>query len=189
MSSKDKNLHDEQNSDQIEIQDIELEKDKSNQCKIELASRIAELEQNLEESKKIERDILLRTQAEIENIRRRTEQYIEKAHKFALEKFLNELLPIIDNLERAIESTNKNDEKTKTIEGLNLTLKTFLDIISKFGIEVISKENIPFDPEIHQAISIIDSTEHKSGNVINIMQKGYTLNKRLLRPAIVTVSK
>ncbi|CAL1329448.1 nucleotide exchange factor GrpE [Candidatus Providencia siddallii] len=191
MNNKDNSFNNEQVSEEEKSQDMQLNQNTTNQETNEenLKKRITELEEVLEKSKKIERDTILRAQAEVENIKRRTEQYIEKAHKFALEKFLSELLPIIDNLERAIESINNNDEKSKTTEGLNLTLKTFLDIISKFGIKSISEENIPFNPEIHQAISMIESSKHKPGNVLNIMQKGYILNNRLLRPAIVTVSK
>jgi molecular chaperone GrpE len=133
---------------------------------------------------------MLRAHAEIENIRRRTEQDIEKAHKFALEKFSNELLPVIDNLERAIEAADRDNEESKAmLEGLDLTLKTFLDAVSKFGIEPVDAANVPFNPEVHQAMTMIESPDHSAGQVINVMQKGYTLNNRLLRPAMVIVSK
>ena len=133
---------------------------------------------------------MLRAHAEIENIRRRTEQDIEKAHKFALEKFSNELLPVIDNLERAIDAADHESEESKAmLEGLNLTLKTFLDAVAKFGIEPVSDINVPFNPDVHQAITMIESPDHQANHVIEVMQKGYTLNNRLLRPAMVIVSK
>ncbi|MEX9869820.1 nucleotide exchange factor GrpE [Providencia huaxiensis] len=197
MSSKDQNMHNEQAFEQNESQKVQAEQEASVQQADELqadeqalAARIAELEQQLEASQKTEREAMLRAHAEIENIRRRTEQDIEKAHKFALEKFSNELLPVIDNLERAIEAADHESEESKAmLEGLNLTLKTFLDAVAKFGIEPVSEVNVPFNPEVHQAMTMIESPDHQANHVIDVMQKGYTLNNRLLRPAMVIVSK
>ncbi|MTC24529.1 MULTISPECIES: nucleotide exchange factor GrpE [unclassified Providencia] len=196
MSSKEQNMHDEQASEQNETQKVQAEQEvDTQQADLQaeeqaLAARIAELEQQLEASRKTEREAMLRAHAEIENIRRRTEQDIEKAHKFALEKFSNELLPVIDNLERAIEAADRDNEESKAmLEGLDLTLKTFLDAVSKFGIEPVDAANVPFNPEVHQAMTMIESQDHSAGQVINVMQKGYTLNNRLLRPAMVIVSK
>lgn len=197
MSSKDQNMHDEQASEQNESQKVQVEQEVDVQQADELqadeqalAARIAELEQQLEASQKTEREAMLRAHAEIENIRRRTEQDIEKAHKFALEKFSHELLPVIDNLERAIDAADHESEESKAmLEGLNLTLKTFLDAVAKFGIEPVSEVNVPFNPEVHQAMTMIESPDHQANHVINVMQKGYTLNNRLLRPAMVIVSK
>ncbi|MDF7670570.1 nucleotide exchange factor GrpE [Orbaceae bacterium ESL0721] len=152
--------------------------------------RIAELEKELQVAKKNESEAAIRARAEIENVRKRVEQDVEKAHKFALEKFSNELLPVIDNLERALESTDKsNPEHKAMIEGLELTLKSFLDTVKKFGIEVVSTEGDQLNPEFHQAISMVESPEHKSGQIVNTIQRGYTLNGRLLRPAMVVVAK
>ena len=196
MSSKEQNMHDEQASEQNETQKVQAEQEvDTQQADLQaeeqaLAARIAELEQQLEASRKTEREAMLCAHAEIENIRRRTEQDIEKAHKFALEKFSNELLPVIDNLERAIEAADRDNEESKAmLEGLDLTLKTFLDAVSKFGIEPVDAANVPFNPEVHQAMTMIESPDHSAGQVINVMQKGYTLNNRLLRPAMVIVSK
>lgn len=196
MSSKEQNMHDEQASEQNETQKVQAEQEvETQQADLQaeeqaLAARIAELEQQLEASRKTEREAMLRAHAEIENIRRRTEQDIEKAHKFALEKFSNELLPVIDNLERAIDAADRESEESKAmLEGLDLTLKTFLDAVSKFGIVPVDEANVPFNPEVHQAMTMIESPNHSAGQVINVMQKGYTLNNRLLRPAMVIVSK
>ncbi len=196
MSSKDQNMHDEQASEQNETQkvqaeqEVELQQQELQADEQALAARIAELEQQLEASRKTEREAMLRAHAEIENIRRRTELDIEKAHKFALEKFSNELLPVLDNLERAIEAADHESEESKAmLEGLDLTLKAFTNAIAKFGIEVVGDTNVPFNPEVHQAMTMIESPDHQSGQVINVMQKGYTLNSRLLRPAMVIVSK
>ncbi|KAA8997762.1 nucleotide exchange factor GrpE [Affinibrenneria salicis] len=152
--------------------------------------RIAELEAQLKELQQRERDSLLRAKAEVDNIRRRTEMDIEKAHKFALEKFAGELLPVIDNLERALDTADKsNDALAAMVEGVELTLKSLLDAVRKFGIEVVADVNVPFNPEIHQAMTMLESADHQPNHVMMVMQKGYTLNGRLLRPAMVAVSK
>ncbi|MCE1685663.1 nucleotide exchange factor GrpE, partial [Enterobacter hormaechei] len=99
-----------------------------------------------------ERDAMLRARAEVENIRRRTELDVEKAHKFALEKFANELLPVIDNLERALEAADRTNEALlPMVEGIELTLKAFIDAVGKFGVEVVGDTDVPFNPEVHQA--------------------------------------
>lgn len=200
MSSKDHKVHDEQASKQKELkksqkneakeQAIETEQPVSSTEEVLIDPRITELEQQLLEAQKREREALLRAKAEVENIRRRTEQYVEKAHKFALERFANELLPVIDNLERAIELVNReNAESMSMLEGLELTLKSFLATVGKYGIKVVAEKNVVFNPELHQAMTMIDSEEHEPNQVIDVMQKGYTLNGRLLRPAMVIVSK
>ncbi|QIQ20751.1 nucleotide exchange factor GrpE [Zophobihabitans entericus] len=154
------------------------------------AQQIQTLEKELQAAKKNESEAMMRARAEVDNIRRRVEQDVEKAHKFALEKFSVELLPVIDNLERALEATDKNNPELKaTIEGLELTLKSFLDTVKKFGVEVVKAENETLNPDLHQAISMVESPEHQSGKIINAIQKGYTLNGRLIRPAMVIVAK
>ncbi|WP_413739086.1 nucleotide exchange factor GrpE [Sodalis sp. RH21] len=152
--------------------------------------RIAVLEARLEELQQRERDSLLRAKAEMENVRRRSELDVEKAHKFALEKFAGELLPVIDNLERGLDMADKsNSELTPLIEGIELTLKSLLDVVRKFGIEVVAETHVPFDPSVHQAMTMLESADHEPNHVMMVMQKGYTLNGRLLRPAMVAVSK
>ncbi|UDG80319.1 nucleotide exchange factor GrpE [Candidatus Annandia pinicola] len=134
-------------------------------------------------------DINLRAKAEVENMRRRNQKEIEKIHKFALEDFMYELLPTIDNLEKSVEIAKNNKINDAIIEGIKLTLKSFLDTISKFGVDIIGNVNDNFDPKLHQAISIQESNEIKNDKIIKVMQKGYSINKRLLRPAMVIVSK
>ncbi|KAA8726300.1 nucleotide exchange factor GrpE [Ewingella americana] len=152
--------------------------------------RIAELENQLKEAQQRERDSLLRAKAEVENIRRRTELDIEKAHKFALEKFSGELLPVIDNLERALDLADKsNADLAALVEGVELTLKSLLDAVRKFGLEVVGDIHVPFNPELHQAMTLMESEDLAPNHVMMVMQKGYTLNGRLLRPAMVAVSK
>ncbi|WP_099073682.1 nucleotide exchange factor GrpE [Proteus alimentorum] len=203
MSSKEQNVHEEQVSkekegmgsvmdeSQEQVMTEEAQADFNAQAElVEALARIDSLEKQLEQSQKTEREAMARALAEVENVRRRTQQDIEKAHKFALEKFSNELLPVLDNLERALSAADHENESLKPmIEGLELTLKSFLDAVRKFGIEVVEEKNVVFNPEVHQAMTLIDSPEHDSNHVVDVMQKGYTLNGRLLRPAMVIVSK
>ncbi|MCL9643053.1 nucleotide exchange factor GrpE [Rahnella victoriana] len=192
MSSKEHKTPDEQVSEELnQEQELQVEAETQAADVVDPRDeRIAELEAQLKELQQRERDSLLRAKAEVENIRRRTELDIEKAHKFALEKFSGELLPVIDNLERALDLADKsNSELAGLIEGVELTLKSLLDAVRKFGMEVVGDIHVPFNPELHQAMTMMESEELEPNHVMMVMQKGYTLNGRLLRPAMVAVSK
>ncbi|KEY44262.1 heat shock protein GrpE [Pantoea agglomerans] len=190
MSSKEQNTPNEQVSDEIQ-QDQQQPQEAETAAEVDPRDeRIAQLEAELAQSQTGVRDAQLRAQAEIENIRRRAEMDVEKAHKFALEKFANELLPVIDSLERALEVANKEDPQLASmIEGIELTLKGLLGAVRKFGVEVVGETGVPFNPEVHQAMSMMESEEFEPNHVMLVMQRGYTLNGRLLRPAMVAVSK
>ena len=152
--------------------------------------KIANLEAQLAEAETRERDSVLRIKAEMENLRRRTELDVEKAHKFALEKFVNELLPVLDSLDRALEVADKdNDAMEPMIEGIELTRKSMLDVVAKFGVQVVADIDVPMDPNVHQAIAMVESDDVAAGNVLMVMQKGYTLNGRTIRAAMVSVAK
>lgn len=193
MSSKEQNIPNEQVSEetlndqqQVEGTQQAAETDVNNQ----FIERIAELEGQLVQLQQQERENVLRARADVENVRRRAEQDVEKAHKFALEKFSVKLLPVIDNLERALASADKqNPDLTPLIEGVELTLKSMLDTVRKFGVDVVEETNVPFNPELHQAMTMLESAEHQANHVMMVMQKGYTLNGRLIRPAMVAVAK
>ncbi|KEY57079.1 nucleotide exchange factor GrpE [Serratia sp. DD3] len=191
MSSKEQKTPNEQVSDEMEQQAQHDETMLDMMEGVDLrAERIAELETQLAEAHQHERESLLRAKAEMENIRRRSELDVEKAHKFALEKFSGDLLPVIDSLERALELADKNNaELVPMIEGIELTLKSMLDAVRKYGIEVVGDINVPFNPDVHQAMTLLESADHQPNHVMMVMQKGYTLNGRLLRPAMVAVSK
>ncbi|AUX95518.1 nucleotide exchange factor GrpE [Mixta gaviniae] len=194
MSSKDQKTPNEQVSDEIEMEQQQNDSAETAEAEAEVVDprdeRIAQLEEQLAGLQNGVRDAQLRAQAEIENIRRRTEQDVEKAHKFALEKFANELLPVIDSLERALEVADKNNpELSAMIEGIELTLKSLLAAVRKFGVEVVGEINVPFNPDVHQAMSMMESEEVAPNHVMMVMQRGYTLNGRLLRPAMVAVAK
>jgi molecular chaperone GrpE len=147
---------------------------------------IAQLQADVEQA----RDAALRAQADAQNVKRRAEQDVEKARKFALERFCSELLPVVDNLERALEAAPADNEAVKPIaEGVELTLKSFLDALGKFNIAQLYPEGEPFDPQVHQAMSMVENPDVEPNTVIAVMQKGYTLNGRLVRPAMVMVSK
>ncbi len=159
----------------------------------EAEAKIAQLEAALlasEAKVKEQQESVLRAKAEVENMRRRTEQEIDKARKYALNKFAEELLPVIDNLERAIQAADAENEAVKPIlEGVELTHKTFVDVVAKFGLKEINPEGEAFNPEQHQAMSIQESPDHESNTVMFVMQKGYELNGRVIRPAMVMVAK
>ncbi|MCF5899617.1 nucleotide exchange factor GrpE [Aeromonas veronii] len=177
--------------EQVEAQPVEPT-DVDSEVTAEQA-RIAELEAQLEtaiQKAAEERERALRTAAEMENLRRRTELDVEKAHKFALEKFANELLPVLDNLERAIELADKENEALKPmIEGVELTLKSMQSGVAKFGLVALDPINQPFDPNAHQAMSMVPSADVAPNTVIAVMQKGYDLNGRVIRPAMVMIAK
>ncbi|MBB1269854.1 nucleotide exchange factor GrpE [Shewanella sp. SR44-3] len=155
--------------------------------------RVEELEQLLAESQAAlaeRKDVEMRAAAETQNIRTRAAKDVEQARKFALEKFANELLPVIDNMERALQGTNPEDEATKAIyEGVELTMKGFLTSVEKFGVKQVNPEGDAFNPEHHQAIGMQPSPDFPANTVMMVMQKGYLLNDRLLRPAMVMVSQ
>ncbi|MFM5712372.1 nucleotide exchange factor GrpE [Aeromonas allosaccharophila] len=177
--------------EQVEVQPVEPT-DVDSEVTAEQA-RIAELEAQLEtaiQKAAEERERALRTAAEMENLRRRTELDVEKAHKFALEKFAGELLPVLDNLERAIElADNENEALKPMIEGVELTLKSMQSGVAKFGLVALDPLNQPFDPNAHQAMSMVPSADVAPNTVIAVMQKGYDLNGRVIRPAMVMIAK
>ena len=136
------------------------------------------------------KDAAVRAQAEAQNVRRRAEQDVEKAHKFALEKFAKELLPVIDGLEKTVEAElAAGNESTPLREGVEMTMSMLLSSIAKFGVEQVDAVGSTFDPALHEAMSMVESPDAESNTVIAAMQKGYTLNGRLIRPAMVIVAK
>ena len=135
-------------------------------------------------------DQVLRVQAEMQNVRRRAERDVENAHKYALDKFAADLLPVVDNLERALAAIDSADEGQKAVaEGLELTLKSFMEVLVRYKIEAIDPAGQPFDAELHQAVSMVPNPDLEHNTVIDVFQKGYTLNGRLVRPAMVVVSQ
>ncbi|UAA39884.1 nucleotide exchange factor GrpE [Paraneptunicella aestuarii] len=152
----------------------------------ELEAALAKAEATIAEQK----DSVLRAAAEAENARRRASAEVEKAHKFALERFAGELLPVADNLERALLSADPANEALKAVmEGVEITHKSFISTIEKFGLEVVDPQGQAFNPEQHQAMAMQESADFAPNTVMAVMQKGYLINGRLLRPAMVVVSR
>ena len=154
----------------------------------DLAAQLAAAEAEVEALK----DQALRGQAEAENIRRRAARDVENAHKFALEKFASELLPVIDSLEKAVESARGEEgaaDANAIGEGVELSLKLFLDVLEKAGISRVHPVGEPFDPQLHEAMAMVENPDAEPNSVLDVMQAGYTLNGRLVRAAMVVVSK
>jgi molecular chaperone GrpE len=163
-----------------------LEISEEQQRIVELESALAKAEATILEQK----DGVLRAKADMENARRRAEGEVAKARKFALEKFAGELLPVADNLERALQMADTENESLKPmIDGVDITLKSFFGTIDKFGLKVIDPQGEAFNPEQHQAMSMQENADLPANTVMAVMQKGYEINGRLLRPAMVMVSR
>ncbi|WP_157733259.1 nucleotide exchange factor GrpE [Vibrio anguillarum] len=191
---KEEELQQEVVGQEAEVVGTDADIDWNEQAEVdEKESQIAQLEAALLSSEaKIQeqKDSVLRAKAEVENMRRRSEQEIDKARKYALSRFAEELLPVLDNLERTIQAADAENEVVKPlVEGVDLTHKTFIGVVEKFGLKEINPEGETFNPELHQAMSIQESPDHEPNTVMFVMQKGYELNGRVIRPAMVMVSK
>ncbi|MCZ6525517.1 MAG: nucleotide exchange factor GrpE [Gammaproteobacteria bacterium] len=183
-----------------EVQDVEAEQSAAatpeQQPEIEEPLAEASVEdalrqenENLQQQVKDNLEKALLAQAEMENLRKRTARDMENAHKFALDKFTKELLPVIDSLELGLFATDTVEDTDSLKQGMDLTLKKFLDVMQKFGVSVVEAEGEKFDPEKHEAISMQEVDDAEPGTVITVIQKGYELNGRLIRPAMVIVSR
>ncbi|HEX4479460.1 MAG TPA: nucleotide exchange factor GrpE [Rudaea sp.] len=148
-----------------------------------LSDKLAEYENKLGEM----RDVLLRERAEIENQRKRLQRDVEQARRFANERLLGDLLPVYDNLERGLMAEKADSAALR--EGMDLTLKALLKVGETNGLKQIDPLDQPFNPEVHQAMTMVESPGKPPNTVIAVMQKGYVLNDRLLRPALVAISK
>ena len=168
-----------QESDGAEMESVDIETDERSEVEA------------LQEEVAMAKDAALRAQADAINVQRRAEIDVEKARKFALERFANDLLPVVDNLERALESSagSDGDGIAAVVEGVELTLKSLVDVLAKNGITPVDPHGEPFDPQVAQAMSMVENPDVEPNTVIAVMQKGYLLKDRLLRPAMVMVSK
>ena len=182
MSEQAQNLNEEL------VEEVQQETTSTEDPLEEAIARVQELEEQLkaqvEETSKKEQDLLLRTRAEIDNMRRRSEQDVE------LEKFSKDILNTIDNLERALSTpANKEDESIKALfDGVELTLKELLSTVARFGVEPVGAVGETFNPDLHQAISMQPAEGFESNQITTVLQKGYTLNGRVIRPAMVMVA-
>ncbi|AFI46110.1 TPA: nucleotide exchange factor GrpE [Pasteurella multocida] len=187
---KEEQLQEEKHEEQQKTEETEVEAVNGVDPLEEAILRVQELEAQLTEMVKKEQDFLLRSRAEMDNIRRRAEQDVEKAHKFGLEKFSKDILNTIDNLERALATpANLEDESIKSLfDGVELTLKELLATVSRFGVEAVGVVGETFNPEVHQAISMQPMEGFETNQITVVLQKGYLLNGRVIRPAMVMVA-
>ena len=156
------------------------------------SSGLEQLQQELEAARdeaRLNLDKAMRAHAEMENLRKRTARDIENAHKYALDKFVAELLPVLDSMELGLAAADTAGNVDSLREGIDLTLKKFQDVLEKFGIAIIDPQGEKFDPDRHEAVSMQELEGAESGTVVSVMQKGYELNGRLVRPAMVIVAK
>lgn len=197
MSEKDVNAQQQdvelQETPEVAVEDVTPELVEDGVIVDSIEQRIVELEKALAESEstvKAQKDGVLRGKAEVENMRRRVAMDVEKAHKFALNKFASELLPVVDNLDRALSAIDKDDEQFKSVaEGIEMTLTSLMAALEKSGVKEINPVGETFNPELHQAMTMIEVPGAEPNSVIDCMQKGFELNGRLLRPAMVVVAK
>ena len=172
----------------LDDDDVVIEGGVSGEKSDQEGSEVEALEQQLAEQK----EQVLRVQAEMQNVRRRSELDVEKARKFALEKFVKELLPVADSLEKAVESTEaaSGDAVVASFrEGAEMTLGLFLSSLGKFNVKQLNPVGEPFDPQLHEAMSMVPAPDAEPNSVVACIQKGYTLNDRLVRPAMGMIAK
>ena len=162
---------------------IEQAQDKVEQ---DLEALLAEAKAEAEKHK----DMALRVQDDMENLRRRTRMDVESAHKFALEKFVNALIPAMDSMEMGMDAAEKEGATVESIkEGVEMTFKQLLDVLQDFDVSRVDPTGEKFDPQLHEAMTMIPSPDHESNTVVDTIQKGYTLNDRLVRAARVIVAQ
>ena len=179
-------------NEEIEIEATDQEQEEADEAKGQVPDEVAGL---LQENERLKMEVqessdkAVRATAELDNIRKRTSRDIENAHKYALERFVNELLPVVDSMELGINASQSAEDIESLREGMDLTLKMLFDCMSKFGVKTIDPAGEKFDPEWHEAVSMQELEGSKPGQVVTVMQKGYELNGRLVRPAMVVVAK
>lgn len=187
--SRDSNTENEQERNEVPTEDTVEQAQPADAADTEQAdspeARIAALEEEVSKAK----DQALRAAADAQNARRRAEQDAEKARKFALERFVKELLPVVDSLEKALESLQNDEGASVHREGLEMTLKMQHSALEKFGVKQLEPQGEPFDPQYHEAMTMVPNPAMEPNTVMDVLQKGYTLNDRLVRPAMVVVSK
>ena len=185
MSSSNEELKDSTEEENLEAMEEEMAFEEEEIVKSEehLLEQLALAEKKAQENW----EMLLRTKAEMENLRKRTEKDLENAHKYGMEKFVNEMLPVKDSMEMGLAAEEASVESLH--EGMKLTMNMFNSTFEKLGVKEVNPENEPFDPELHQAMTMQEVADVEANTVIAVMQKGYLLNDRLVRPAMVMVSK
>jgi molecular chaperone GrpE len=180
--------HEHENHEEIETEQVAVEQDEALLESPEINADSLEAQLEIAQAKATENwDQYLRAKAEMDNLRRRNAIDVQNAHKYGIEKFVNELLPVIDSMNLGLASKDASAEHLR--EGMELTMNMLQKMMEKLAIEEIDPLNEKFDPEKHQAMTMQPNAEVEPNTVISVMQKGYSLNERLIRPAMVIVSK
>jgi len=194
-SAKDakKDQQQKQHNEEKVDNDLDLKKSKKDVDEKEKNETSAEFLQEqlkkIQDESKENLDKVVRAQAEMENLRKRTVRDVENAHKYALERFINELLPILDSLELGLSASANTKNIDELYKGIELTIEMFNKALEKFGVKTIDPHGEKFNPELHEAVSMQEIEDSESGIIITVMQRGYSLNDRLIRPAMVVVAK
>jgi molecular chaperone GrpE len=189
MSEKEQKLNDELENQTAE-QTVQQAEETLEEAQEAVQEDIAALLEEAKAEAAKHKDMALRVQADMENLRRRTRIDLESAHKFALEKFVNALIPAMDSMEMGMEAAKKEGATVESIsEGVEMTFKQLLDVLQEFNVERIDPTGETFDPKLHEAMTMIPSPEHETNTVVDTIQKGYTLNDRLVRAARVVVAQ
>ncbi len=171
-----------ENSEEGDVEVLSPEED----ALVSLQNELVRAQDDLNKAK----DQAIRAVAEAQNVKRRAQQDVEKAHKFALDKFVESLLPVVDSLENGLKSVDSADESQSAMrEGMELTLKLFVDTLAKNNVEQLNPVGEPLDPNFHQAMTMVPNPDMEPNTVMDVVQKGYSLNGRVVRPAMVVVSK
>ena len=177
---------DETSNDEVAADDIDLTDEDGVESADAEDGDSASLETQVEELK----EALIRSQADLQNVRRRAERDVENAHKYAVEKFVKDLLAVLDSMDRALELAETTEGfDAAMLEGTQMTHKLLLDTAAKHGVEPINPVGEAFDPQEHQAMSMVESADHEPNTVMAVMQKGYKLEGRVIRAAMVMVTK
>lgn len=179
------------NEEQIPtVEDSSVEELTSEQVEEQVEQDVSAMLSEAQAEAEKQKELALRTLADMENLRRRTRIDLESAHKFALEKFVDALVPVMDSMEMGIDAASKEEVTKESIqEGMDMTLKQFIDVLGNFNVERIDPVGEKFDPQLHEAMTMVPSSEHESQTVMEVFQKGYRLNERLVRPARVIVAQ
>lgn len=178
-------MSDQQQNANVENEEVSLE-----EVEQQVENDVEALLEEAQKEAQSQKELALRTLADMENLRRRTRIDVENAHKFALEKFVKELIPVVDSMEMGLEAANKEDVDITSIrEGMEMTLKQMLDVLQKFAVERVNPKGEAFNPELHEAMTMVPNPDIEPNTVMDVIQKGYTLSGRVVRPARVVVSK
>ena len=193
MSSEQANFEDNQDPQSQAREELSTDAEPISDAAAEAIDGAEDIQQELDKAQATIKDYydqMMRLRAEIENNRKRAERDVENAHKYALKTFLENLLPIIDSMEMGQQAATAGNASLESIrEGMDMTMNMFVQVLEKQGLEQINPIGDAFDPERHQAISMLENTEADANTVVEVMQKGFALNDRLVRPAMVVVAK